>query len=87
MNKGGHPHDVWYIGGITDETAREVTVALDFLQPGLTYEAVIYADAPDADFETNPQAYTITTRDVTSADSLTVWMARSGGFGVTLREK
>ena len=87
VNKGGHPHDVWYIGGITDETAREVTVALDFLQPGLTYEAVIYADAPDADFETNPQAYTITTRDVTSADSLTVWMARSGGFGVTLREK
>ena len=87
LKPGMKPRDVWYVGGITDENAREVTVALDFLKPGLTYEAVIYADAPDADFETNPQAYTITTRDVTSADSLTVWMARSGGFAVSLREK
>lgn len=42
------PHDVWYIGGITDENAREVTVKLDFLKPGVTYEATIYADAKDA---------------------------------------
>ena len=26
------PHDVWYVGGITDENAREVTVKLDFLK-------------------------------------------------------
>ena len=87
LKPGMKPRDVWYVGGITDENAREVTVALDFLKPGLVYEATIYADAPDADFETNPQAYTITTRDVTSADSLTLWMARSGGFAVSLREK
>ena len=87
LKPGMKPRDVWYVGGITDENAREVTVALDFLQPGLTYEAVIYADAPDADFETNPQAYTITRQDVTSADSLNLWMARSGGFAVSLREK
>lgn len=43
-----NPHDVWYIGGITDENAREVTVKLDFLKPGVTYEATIYADAKDA---------------------------------------
>ena len=42
------PHDVWYVGGITDENAREVSVKLDFLQPGVKYEAIIYADAPDA---------------------------------------
>ncbi|MBR4135268.1 MAG: glycoside hydrolase family 97 protein [Bacteroidales bacterium] len=42
------PHDVWYIGGITDENAREVTVKLDFLKPGVKYEAIIYADAKDA---------------------------------------
>ena len=42
------PHDVWYIGGITDENAREVTVKLDFLKPGVTYEATIYTDAKDA---------------------------------------
>ena len=76
---------MWYVGGITDENAREFNVKLDFLQPGLKYEATIYADAPDADFETNPQAYTITKRTVDSSTSLNVRMARSGGFAVSLR--
>lgn len=78
--------DVWYVGGITDENAREVTFVLDFLDPALRYEATIYADAPDADFETNPKAYTIEKRTVTAADSLTLRMARSGGFAISLRE-
>ena len=42
------PRDVWYVGGITDENARDVTVKLDFLKQGVKYEAVIYADGPDA---------------------------------------
>ena len=42
------PRDVWYVGGITDETPREVEFKLDFLKPGVKYEATIYADAPDA---------------------------------------
>ena len=87
VNQGGHVHDVWYVGGITDENAREVTVKLDFLKPGVTYEAILYADAPDADFETKPQAYTITASEVTSADAFTVKMARAGGFALSLREK
>ena len=82
-----NPRDVWYVGGITDENAREVSFALDFLEPGKVYEATLYADAPDADFETNPQAYTITRSEVTSADTIKVWMARSGGFGLSLRSK
>ena len=84
---GGRPHDVWYVGGVCGENAHETTFKLDFLQPGKTYEATLYADAPDADYETNPQAYTITHSTVTSADVLTVRMARSGGFGLSLREK
>ena len=85
VNQGGRSHDVWYVGGITDENAREFDVKLDFLQPGLKYEATIYADAPDADFETNPQAYTITKRTVDASTVLNVRMARSGGFAVSLR--
>ena len=64
------PHDVWYVGGITDENAREVTVKLDFLQPGVKYEATIYADADNAsgipDEHYNAQAYTITKKTVTN---------------------
>ena len=85
VHPDGREHDVWYVGGITDEHAREVSVKLDFLQPGLKYEATIYTDAPDADFETNPQAYTITRQTVDSNTVLPLRMARSGGFAVSLR--
>ena len=72
--KNATPHDVWYVGGITDENAREVSVKLDFLKPGVTYDAVIYTDAKDADGipgdSYNPQAYTITKQKVTSKSVL-----------------
>ena len=79
------PRDVWYVGGITDENAREVAVKLDFLQKGLQYEATIYADAPDADYRTNSQAYTITKQTVTSESVLNLRMAPAGGFAVSIR--
>ena len=84
--EGAQPRDVWYVGGITDEHARNVSVKLDFLKPGTKYEATIYADAPDADFETNSQAYTITRKVVNSKTTLKLWMARSGGFAISIRE-
>ena len=84
-NPDGRPRDVWFLGGVTDENAREFDVKLDFLQPGVKYEATIYADASDADFETNPQAYTITHQTVTAETTLPLRMARAGGFAVSLR--
>ena len=86
-NPDGKEHDVWFVGGVTDENAREVSVKLDFLQPGVKYEATVYADAPDADYETNPQAYTITRQTVTSETTLDLRMARAGGFAVSLRSE
>ena len=83
------PHDVWYVGGITDENAREVTVKLDFLKPGVKYEATIYCDAKDAsglpNDNYNPQAYTISKETVTSKSTLKLRMAPCGGFAVSLR--
>ncbi len=88
------PHDVWYVGGITDENAREVKVKLDFLKPGVTYDATIYADAKDANGipddpsqSYNPQAYNITHKKVTSKTVLKLKMARCGGFAISLRSK
>ena len=83
---GAKAHDVWYVGGINDDHAREVSFKLDFLKPGVKYEATIYADAKDADYETNPQAYTITRKKVTTKTVMKLRMARSGGFGITIRE-
>ncbi|MBQ9186135.1 MAG: glycoside hydrolase family 97 C-terminal domain-containing protein, partial [Bacteroidales bacterium] len=79
-------HDVWYVGGVNDENAREVQVAFDFLKPGVNYEADIYLDGDDADYETAPQSYKIEKRTLTSTDRLTIRMARGGGFAISLRE-
>ena len=86
-NPDGKEHDIWFLGGVTDENARTFNVKLDFLTPGVQYEATIYADAPDADYETNPQAYTITRQTVTCETVLDLRMARAGGFAVSLRSK
>ena len=86
-NADGKEHDVWFLGGVTDENARNFNVKLDFLTPGVQYEATIYADAPDADYETNPKAYTITRQTVTCETVLDLRMARAGGFAVSLRSK
>ncbi len=98
---GMTPRDTWYVGGVTDEEAREVEVKLDFLKPGLKYEATIYADAKDAsgwvsDVKMgwdaaqkegyNPKAYTITKKTVTSKSKLKLRMAPCGGFAVSIRE-
>ena len=95
--KGKKAKDVWYVGGVTDENGREVSVKLDFLKAGKTYEAVIYADGKDAsglvnwagadDGKYNPQSYTITTKKVTSKTTLKLKMAPCGGFAVSIREK
>lgn len=79
--------DNWFVGGTTDSNAREYTVNLDFLTPGKTYKATIYRDADDADYQSNPETYIIETRDVTSADSIAVKMARGGGFAISLIEQ
>lgn len=75
--------DKFFLGAATDEEARQVKVNLDFLKKGKRYKAIIYADAPDADWETNPLAYTITEREVTASDDVTIRMARGGGQAIT----
>ena len=77
----------WFLGGVTDENARELEVPLSFLEDGKTYEVKVYADAADADYKTNPQAYTIETQTVTSADNLKVRMAPGGGVAASFTEK
>lgn len=72
----------WYLGAITDEQARTLTVPLDFLDKGRTYRAEIYADGPGADWKGDAEALTVTTRTVTAADSLTIAMAPGGGQAV-----
>ncbi|MBQ5818735.1 MAG: glycoside hydrolase family 97 protein [Bacteroides sp.] len=76
----------WFVGGITDENARTAHLSLDFLQPGKAYVATLYADAKDADYQTNPTAYQIKKGIVTSDNQLNIDLARSGGFALSIME-
>lgn len=77
--------DTWFLGGVTDEQAREFDIRLDFLGEG-NYEAVVYADSPDAHYLNNPKAYTITKNTVSAGDSLHIAMAPGGGVAVSFRK-
>ncbi len=79
--KGGQR---WFVGGVTNEDARTMTVDFSFLTKGQKYMATIYADAKDTDYETNPEKYVISRRVVTAKDKEKIFMARGGGFAISL---
>ena len=62
------------------------TVSFDFLDPGKVYVATVYADAPDANYLTNPQAYTIKEYRCTSKSSFTQKAVEGGGYAISFRE-
>lgn len=79
--------DDWYIGAITDDMPREATIDFSFLTPGVEYVATIYADAPDADWKDNPQAYEIKTVNVNSKTKLIQPIASGGGAAIRVSPK
>ena len=74
----------WFIGGITNENQRDFKIDFDFLEAGKTYEAKLYKDGPEADWENNPQDYAIETLQIDSTTSLDIAMASGGGFAMSL---
>lgn len=77
--------DEWYLGAITDEKSRTATAALDFLAPGQTYEATIYEDAADAQWQRNPTGYRIERFLVDNRTTLSLMLAEGGGAAVSLK--
>lgn len=82
----------WFIGGVTDENARDLEFPLDFLDKGVKYTATIYADTPEADgigdvkVQDSVQTYSITTKKVNSKTTLKMHLARSGGFAIRIQK-
>ena len=72
----------WYIGGINNETAREVCVPLSMLNPEKNYRAYMYHDTDDADWQANPYGCVEEESAVTYTDTLHFLMASGGGFAV-----
>ena len=75
----------WFLGAITDENARQTEIKLDFLSPNKKYEAVIYQDGKDADWEKNPKSYAIKTIQVTSKSKIKLLLAKGGGTAISFK--
>lgn len=76
----------WYIGNSNGLEKRSTKIKLDFLDKGKKYEAIIYQDAKDAHYKTNPQAYVISKKKVTNKSELELFSAPGGGFAVSIVE-
>ena len=75
----------WYIGGVTDETARRVHISLNFLNEG-SYLAEIYSDSDDAHYRDNQFGHTISNRHVSKNEAIDIYMAPGGGFAIRLSQ-
>lgn len=75
----------WFVGNTSDENGHQSVLKLDFLTPGKKYTATIYADAKNADYQNNPQAYTIKKQTVTSKSILKLKAARGGGYAISIK--
>jgi hypothetical protein len=75
----------WFVGAITDENSRKAAIPLSFLDKGKKYRATVYADAPDADWKKNPEAYQIKTSVVDANTILTIQLAAGGGAAIAIQ--
>ena len=76
--------DNWFVGCTVDENGYTSTVDFDFLDPGKTYIATIYADGKDANYKTNPQSYDIRKVVVDNKSKLTQKAAPGGGYAISI---
>ncbi|MCL2651411.1 MAG: glycoside hydrolase family 97 protein [Candidatus Azobacteroides sp.] len=76
----------WFVGNVAGEKGFTSNISFDFLDPDKQYIATIYADAKDAHYKTNPQAYTIRKVIVTNKSKLVQQSAPGGGYAISIME-
>ena len=73
----------WFLGSVGGNNTRTSNINFNFLDADKTYIATIYADAKDAHYKTNPQAYTINKFVVNSKSKLSQFVAAGGGYAIS----
>ena len=79
--------DNWFIGNVNGNNSRTSTIQLDFLDKNVNYEAIIYEDAKEAHYKTNPQAYLIRKVTVNYKTKLNLFSAPGGGYAISIKKK
>lgn len=73
----------WFIGAINDRNARDLKLALDFLDAGKRYRAEVYRDGEGAGWKGESRfRFVRETREVTRGDAMQLWLAGGGGAAV-----
>jgi len=75
----------WFVGSISDEESREITINFDFLESGKKYETTIYKDGPDAHWDKNPTSIEIQNMIITNDMEKTFKLAKGGGLALSLK--
>ena len=83
--KDKHSND-WYLGNTSYEGGHTSLLVLDFLDKDKKYEATIYTDAKDANWQNNPKAYTISKQKVNAKTKLKLTAASGGGYAISIKE-
>ena len=76
--------DTWYVGAMSNWTARDITIDLSFLKDG-KYEAEIFEDGINADRDATD--YKKEVRQVSSKDKLTIHLSNGGGWVARISRK
>ncbi|CAN5439060.1 glycoside hydrolase family 97 protein [soil metagenome] len=76
----------WFLGSVNGYDPRTSQINFDFLEAGKTYVATIYADAKEANYKTNPQAYTIRKVIANNKSKLSQFCAAGGGYAISFME-
>ena len=77
----------WFIGGVTNEQGKRVSIALNFLEEGTTYDGVIYKDGESAHWNDNPTNIDIETTPFKKGEAVEMEMAPGGGFAISILKK
>ncbi|PIF71080.1 glycoside hydrolase family 97 protein [Flavobacterium sp. 2] len=76
----------WFVGNVNGIEPRTSNINFSFLEKGKKYTATIYADGKEANYKTNPQAYTIRKIAVTNKSKLSQLSASGGGYAISILE-
>jgi len=74
--------DNWYLGSITNEDSRELTVSLSFLDAGVQYTATVYRDPEAGGWKKKPEEVIIENQSVDSESDLSILLQPGGGQAI-----
>ncbi|SFR51541.1 Glycosyl-hydrolase 97 C-terminal, oligomerisation [Robiginitalea myxolifaciens] len=77
----------WFVGAITDENEREITIDFDFLPEGTSFKATVYKDGDEAHYKDNPGDYAIESASISKGDTLSFKLAAGGGVAISLMKE